>query len=224
MSRKENNNYLKDPHDKFFESTFRETAIAKDHLESVLPAELLKVIDLNSLKLDSKSYIDDSLKRYFSDVAYSADCPKTGTVLKVTFLYEHKSYTMAHPHLQLLQYMLNIWQTVEKDGKNDLFPVVIPLIVYHGEKEWNLQPFTSYFGNTSQVFSPYIPSFEYILSDCAKYSIEELKEHRFKSAALKLVMYLFKTIFDLEKMEKDFDFFLNSLILILRTNRKDRVY
>jgi predicted transposase YdaD len=59
------------PHDTFFESVFsvKENAIA--HLEVVLPPRLGKNIDLKTINIDKKSYLDDELKKYYSDIVYT---------------------------------------------------------------------------------------------------------------------------------------------------------
>ena len=42
---------LRQPHDKFFRSTFGKVEIASDFLKNYLPQELSEVVDVNTLKL-----------------------------------------------------------------------------------------------------------------------------------------------------------------------------
>ena len=96
------------PHDKFFKETFsiRENVI--DFLTGTFPPEIFKKLDLSTLTRDNNSYIDEELKEHFSDIVYTCYCKDKE--LKITLLFEHKSYSVTCPHLQLLKYLLKIWE------------------------------------------------------------------------------------------------------------------
>ncbi|SGZ20410.1 Putative uncharacterized protein [Moritella viscosa] len=59
------------PHDALFKQFLTHPETARDLLEIHLPAKLLKVCDLSTLKLESGSFIEDNLRPYYSDVLYS---------------------------------------------------------------------------------------------------------------------------------------------------------
>lgn len=61
---------------------------------------------------------------------------KNGRILSLYFLFEHKSQPEQLIALQLLGYLLGIWQSKVKQ-KESLTPI-IPLVVYHGEKVWSV--------------------------------------------------------------------------------------
>ena len=105
---------LRNPHDIFFKSIFREKENVIDHLSFTLPKELLHKIDLKAMELDNNSYLDDELKEYFSDIVYKTHYKKEHKI-RVCFLYEHKSYQPEYIHLQLLRYMLNIWNAALRE-------------------------------------------------------------------------------------------------------------
>ncbi|MDD2235434.1 MAG: Rpn family recombination-promoting nuclease/putative transposase, partial [Desulfitobacteriaceae bacterium] len=60
------------------------------------------------------------------------------------FLFEHKSYQSPLTALQLLKFMIAIWELKTNKEKQKKLPIIIPLIVYHGENRWNIQPSLSY--------------------------------------------------------------------------------
>ena len=98
---------ITNPHDKFFKETFSVQGNVIDFLQGTFPKEIFDKLDLSALTLDSNTYIDEELKEHFSDIVYSCVCKNTE--LKIALLFEHKSYPVAYPHLQLLKYLLKIW-------------------------------------------------------------------------------------------------------------------
>ena len=78
-------------------------------------------------------------------------------------LFEHKSKLYPNISLQLLGYMLSIWQSVAKSTPGKL-PVIIPLLIYHGRDQWNVGLKLSD-----------LPDYEYLLCDLSQYSADDLK-------------------------------------------------
>jgi predicted transposase/invertase (TIGR01784 family) len=195
---------INNPHDTFFKSVFSEKENAIGHLEVILPPRLGKNIDLNTIKIEKKSYLDDELKKCYSDIVYTGYY-KDSTV-KLSFLYEHKSYAVKYPHFQILRYMLNIWEMSIK--QKEKLPVVIPIIVYHGTEKWIVKPLYSYFDNIDEELMPFIPNFTYILSDLSKYSNEDIKNKVFKGIFLKAALLILKNSFHPEQLIEALDKFV----------------
>ena len=147
-------------HDKFFKETFSRLDVAQSFMEELFPQELKEKLNLQDLKRISKSFIDDELEEYFSDIIYQTNLSEQETL--VTLLFEHKSYTVPFPHIQLLQYILNIWKQEIKDGKTVL-SLVIPIVIHHGDKKWEYKSMKSYFVNLPPVLHQFIPDFDYLL-------------------------------------------------------------
>ena len=96
------------PHDKFFKETFSLRDNVIDFLKGTFPEEIFKKLDLSTLTRDNNSYIDEELKEHFSDIVYTCSCKDKE--LKITLLFEHKSYSVPCPYLQLLKYLLKRYQ------------------------------------------------------------------------------------------------------------------
>jgi hypothetical protein len=114
------------------------------------------------------------MKEYAADVLYT--CRYAGkTEVRLAFLLEHKSYVPEYPHLQLLRYMLNLW---EKDvqEKRPLRPIM-PVIVYHGTGRWHRRPFANYFGQgvMDDFLKDFLPSFDYWLTNLQERPQEEIQ-------------------------------------------------
>ncbi|CAK8743171.1 ISNCY family transposase ISSen7 [Sodalis praecaptivus] len=58
-------------------------------MEIHLPAELRAICDLNTLKLESGSFVEENLRQYFSDVLYSLKTTSGDAYVHV--LIEHQS-------------------------------------------------------------------------------------------------------------------------------------
>ena len=207
------------PHDTFFKSVFSEKENAIAHLEVVLPPRLGKNIDLSKINIEKKSFLDDELKKYYSDIVYTGYY-KNNTV-KLSFLYEHKSYTVQYPHFQVLRYMLNIWEMSMK--QKERLPIVIPIIVYHGTEKWIVKPLHSYFDNIDEELMPFIPNFTYILSDLSMYSNEDIKNKVFKGIFLKAALLILKNSFNPEKLIEALDKFVE-IGYIYKEERKGTIF
>jgi predicted transposase YdaD len=98
---------VSNPHDRFFKEVFSIRANALDFIKGAFPDKFMDKILLETLNLDTTSYVDEKLHEYFSDIVYTCSL-KAGREIKISLLFEHKSYPIKYPHLQLLRYMLNI--------------------------------------------------------------------------------------------------------------------
>ena len=98
-------------------------------------------------------------------------------------LFEHKSYLPTFPiHLQLLDYLLQIWEDDLKNGRP--LSVIIPIVVYHGEKGWEQKPFSDFFLDLPEDWRVFVPNFHYLLTDLSRMS-EELIEEKQESEYLR---------------------------------------
>ena len=73
-----------------------------------LPKEMVKLLDLDSIQLQKDSYIDEKLKKSFSDLVFQIQTKES--VGYISILFEHKSYPTEEISLQLLRYICNIWE------------------------------------------------------------------------------------------------------------------
>ncbi len=96
------------PHDQFFKATFSDKEVAKAYIRRLLDPKLVGNLELDQLTLQQTSYISKQLKPYFSDIVYT--CPYRGSLVNLTFLFEHKSRPVSYPHVQLLRYILVLFK------------------------------------------------------------------------------------------------------------------
>ncbi len=180
---------LHNPHDKIFKQIEKDPAIARDLIQGLCPEDVLACLDLSTLENDNNSYIDETLNEYYSDLVFNCKSSNPGE-LKIAILLEHKSYKPENEFLQLLRYMLSIWEAQFKQGE-PLRPVV-PLILYHGETPWKAGRFKDKLSSLDPALKPYFPDFSYIIADLGNYTEEEIKNRIFSNSANKILALLFK--------------------------------
>jgi len=183
-------NAMNTSHDALFKENFSKKENAIDLLKAVLPENVFNKIDTESMTLENASFTDKKLKQYFSDLVYR--CNFAENKIKVSFLFEHKSYFVKYPHLQLMRYILKIWEQNIK-SKAPLEPV-IPIIFYHGSKKWNYLDIQQYFNNLDIDLVRYIPSFHYDFIDLSAHSDDEIKNRLFETIENKIVASVMKNI------------------------------
>ncbi len=206
-------------HDRFFNVLFSEKAEAMEFVAKTFPAEILSKLDLETLELDTTEYVDNKLRTNYSDVVYN--CKYGNSQIKISLLFEHKSYIESYPHLQLLGYMLKIWLKQIKQKQN-LTPI-IPIIFYHGEREWKNKKFIEYFDGVDEVLERFIPKFDYQLVDTSSYTDDEIIE-LFEGLQLQIGMLVMKNIFDEQKILRELDKIFAGLNKLLQTEQGEQFF
>ena len=195
------------PHDKFFKDMLSDIDNAKSFFKDYLPPDILKAIDLNTLRICKDSFIEKDLKEFFSDILYEVSITDKKNYLYL--LFEHKSGLEKQIHLQLLQYMIKIWRLHIKQ-KGFPLPVIIPLVLYHGNQKWNVPIDFGGLFDVKKGFKAYLPDFDYILYDLSKYTDEDIKGEVILKAALMLFKYIKKP--ELIKKSVEIFLLLNSIM------------
>nr|AKN35967.1 Mobile element protein [Vibrio tasmaniensis] len=179
---------------------------AKDLLDIHLPAELRDICDLTTLKLESGSFIEESLRPYYSDVLYSLSTSQGNGY--VYALIEHQSRPDKNMAFRLMRYAIAAMQQHLEAGHEHL-PLVIPLQFYHGkvspypyEMNW-----LKGFANPDQAKALYTQDFP--LVDVTVISDDDIMQHR-RIALLELVQK--------HARHRDIMDFLEPLVTLLLTD------
>ncbi|PID63223.1 MAG: hypothetical protein CR974_02165 [Gammaproteobacteria bacterium] len=214
--------FVPQSHDKFFKSLFSKKAAVQDVVRTLLPAEVAGHIDVDSLTLAHTEYIDDKLKGHYSDIVYHGryDNAGEGVDIQVALLFEHKSAPEKYPHLQLLRYLLNAWETQIKQ-KQALTPI-IPIIFYHGLSEWDKRPLGDYFGKTDSTLQHFLPDFDYLLIDAVRRSDGELKA--LHNLELQMGLLVMKNIFDSQGLLQNLSLILSEINTLLQSEKGKRAF
>jgi len=219
MPRKKKEKKLAQPHARTFEYVFKEKETAASLLKEYLPVKIRNKLDFNSLKISNDTFLDKRLKDYFSDLLYEIKLKSSYKAALIYILFEHKSREEWFTCLQLLKYLVRIWEQFLKQNKEAKYlPVIIPLVIYHGKPKWSIsENFISLFEETTDL-EQYIPDFSYNLYDISHMPDEDIQG----TPLLKIFLTTFKYIYSPELRNKLWDIF--KLFLELRDKTKKSEY
>ncbi len=181
---------LSNPHDRFFKEVWSRKAIGRDFLRRYLPREVVAMLDLKALELVKGSFVDPQLREYHSDLLYRLRL-KDGEPALAYVLLEHKRQPKRSTPLQLLGYIVQLWQqAAEQSNGSGRVPPVIPVVVYHGDQPWP-------YGQTLQSalpfpapLAPYLPDFRYVLCDLSGLDAAEIQGNALLRVALLTMKYI----------------------------------
>jgi predicted transposase/invertase (TIGR01784 family) len=204
MPRKKKEKTLPQPHDRMFEYVFKEKETAASMLKEYLPVKIRNKLDFRSLKISNDTFLDKRLKDYFSDLLYEIKLKSSYKAVLIYILFEHKSREEWFTCLQLLKYLVRIWEQFLKQNKEAKYlPVIIPLVIYHGKSKWELSKrFISLFEDTTDL-EEYIPDFGFNLYDISHMPDEDIQG----TPLLKIFLTTFKYIYSPELRNKLWDIF-----------------
>ncbi|CBW75002.1 Hypothetical cytosolic protein [Mycetohabitans rhizoxinica HKI 454] len=118
------------PHDALFKQFLTHPETARDFLSLHLPTQWLAQCDLDTLRLESGSFVEEDLRAYYSDVLWSLQTRQGDGY--VYALIEHQSRPERHMAFRLIRYAIAAMQRHLEAG-HDQLPLVIPLLFYHGQ-------------------------------------------------------------------------------------------
>ena len=127
------------PHDALFKSFLTHPDTARDFMEIHLPKDLRELCDLDSLKLESASFVDEKLRAPHSDILWSVKTREGDGYIYVVI--EHQSREDIHMAFRLMRYSMAVMQRHIEHDKRRPLPLVIPMLFYHGSRSpypWSL--------------------------------------------------------------------------------------
>ncbi|MDX2042057.1 MAG: Rpn family recombination-promoting nuclease/putative transposase [Acidobacteriota bacterium] len=185
------NNKLANPHDLFFKSLVGRRKVAVQFLKSYLPVEVTAAIDWRTLERVDGSFVTEELSEHFSDLIFRVKLKK-GEAVYVYVLLEHKSTPEKWVALQLLDYIVGLWQRAKDSGEPQL-PIVIPVVFYHGRRHWNIgTKLSDLMPEVTQTqWRRFVPDFEYHLCDLSSYEDKEIVGASGLQSGLLLLKHIF---------------------------------
>ena len=127
------------PHDALFRALVDDPAAAGALLRDHLPAEIATRLADAPPVLEDASFVDDELRATRGDRLYRVALAD-GRPAYVHVLLEHKSAPDPRTPLQVLGYMLRIWERFagRDAAKLAALPPIVPLVLYHGRAPWTV--------------------------------------------------------------------------------------
>lgn len=150
------------PHDHFFRRTFDVVANTHALLSHKLPTDVLRHIRLESLQPAKETFLNVGEQEKRLDLLYSS-LLNDGTEVLIYLLLEHKSYIDRTVALQLLEYVLRIQRWRKRNEQEPC--VVIPVLIYHGDKLWDEPTSLRDKVQTHDELRPFVPDMQVVFVD-----------------------------------------------------------
>jgi predicted transposase YdaD len=180
-------------HDKLCWTAFEDVKDAVAELRSVLPKGLVERLDWLTLAPLPERFVDEVMRGSQADRLYQARYGDSDALVYV--LWEHKSDVDKWTLLQLLRYMVRIWEhCLAKDPPPLTLPPIIPVIIHHSETGWTATTrFQGLFESTlmvDEILQRLTPSFEVVIDDISHRTDAELRARALGPMALLALLFL----------------------------------
>jgi predicted transposase/invertase (TIGR01784 family) len=213
-----------------FKAVFSMKEVVLDFLQNTLPAEVLALYQLDTMELETASYLGPDLAKTFSDVVWQV--PGPNGKLHTAFLFEHKYAGDTHVSLQLLEYICAIMRKDISGGEKPRF--VLPILVYQGKKNWRPKSIVEILGLKNSILERFVPNFDFIFEHLSKDLQKKLARYK-----LELTRYVILTLGAVnesdyeeqmlgkmvqahEALQQNEQLFAQSLSYLFRTSRVDK--
>jgi predicted transposase/invertase (TIGR01784 family) len=148
------------PSDKLIKKIFSRKQEAIDFFTEYLPPGLMENLDLENMISGKENFVGLEWDESRTDQLYQIPL-KSGSLVYIYLLFEHKSYYDPKVFLQLLEYLSKIYRWQFDHHKK--LQIILPFVFYHGEEKWDLGlSFAEMFDleKNPKEFQSYIPNFQ----------------------------------------------------------------
>ena len=198
---------LPHPHDALFMAAFEEPAHAAALLRELVPASVGALIDWDTLRGETGSFVEPALAKRHSDLVFSARL-RTGTQSLAYVILEHQSTGDRTMPLRALTYEVRIWNRVRKMNPFAQLPPILVVVVSHAPGGW------THARTLAELFDPAVPAsaalarlvpgVPLIIDDLAHCSNDDLRRRKLP-AFPKLALWLLRDARDRKRLLRNFD-------------------
>ena len=179
------------PHDALFRALVSSPSRAGALLTEYLPEPVAALLDPETPpEAVEGSFVDADAARTQCDALFRVRL-RTGHDARIYVLLEHKSGVDAATPLQILKYMVGIWQReIESGTARDRLPPIVPLVFFHGGGRWTAARSVVEMIDAPEALAPLLRDFAYVLHDLGEIEplrLSETPEVRAGLLALRVV-------------------------------------
>lgn len=175
---------------------FENPELCSQLLRSYTKIPQLQHVKAEDIEDVSERYIHMFTEERAADVVKRVRLSERESMFLIS-LIEHKSYVDYNVTMQILRYMVYIWEDYEKEmerqhkgitkTKDFKYPFILPIVYYEGAKRWTAASSLKDRILLSESFLPYIPDFTYKLIQLNEYTRQELTQKRDELSLLMLI-------------------------------------
>ncbi|MBF0184641.1 MAG: Rpn family recombination-promoting nuclease/putative transposase [Magnetococcales bacterium] len=158
-------NEIFQPHDLLFKTLMSHPETAGGFLQEHLPPELSRLLAPEPPQPVEGTFVEEHLRPYYSDRLFEAKTI-TGKPVSLYFLIEHKSFEDNRAAWQLFQSMYAFMKQKTRENKKwQKLPAMVPLLLYHGEKEWRFPNEFLALIDADEAITPWLLNFRFPVVD-----------------------------------------------------------
>ena len=209
MSQEFTNEKVKDSSSKII---FKDPILCAQFLRGYVDIPILKSVKPEGIEDVTERYVHMFAEERNSDVVKKVHIEMSETPFFLVSLIEHKSNVDYNVVMQILRYMVFIWEDYEREmerqhrgiskTKSFKYPPILPVIFYDGADNWTAADELHERILFSDMFAKYIPDYQCILVQLKDYSNAELL---MKKEELSIVMLIdkLKSALDYAELNKE---------------------
>lgn len=166
---------------------FGDAQLCSQFLHGYVNIPLLKDVRPEDIKDVTERYVHMFVEERNADVVKKVHLRQENIPFYMVSLIEHESQVDYNVVMQILRYIIYIWEDYEKEQeklhpgisktKGFRYPPVLPIIYYEGAEEWTAAQELKERVFLSDALTEYIPNFKCVLVKLRDYSNAELMEH-----------------------------------------------
>ena len=177
------------PHDRLFKALMSHPETAGAFLRESLPPEVSRLLVPEPPQLVEGSFVEERLRAYYSDRLFQTRTI-SGRLLLLYTLVEHKSYEDERVGWQFHRGMYACMeQAVRENGQWKKLPAILPLLLYHGQKEWRIPNEFIFLVDADEALRPWLLNFCFPVVDLGPIPDGQLSRHARLRAGLLALKY-----------------------------------
>jgi len=191
----ERDEVIQSPHDRLVNLTLQQIEAARSLIANHLPDELVQHLKLDTLVPADTSLIDRNLRRRFADRLFSVEVSDeifSSLRMRTKYVYvllliDHKSTDDPEVLVQMLGYILRIWENFLANSQ-PLVPI-LPWVLYNGVGPWRAARSLAELIPVPESWKRYIPALELPILDIGRMDDAAMSGEPILHATLKLLKY-----------------------------------
>ena len=210
------------PHDALVRWAFSQREHAIGLLKAALPADVVRVVDWGTVRVDKDSFVDEALRSRYSDVIIEARLRSGGGPIFFYALVEHQRDVEPLMVFRVLTYLVRLWDRLVRDKRATReLPPILPVVIHHSERGWTaavaFQDIVAGEGPARAALDRYIPHFEVRLFDLREQPerAERLVEESL-TALGRVVIWCLSVAGDDDRLERELGRMRDALDEVLR--------
>ena len=175
---------------------FGNAELCSQFLRNYMDMPILQDIQAEDIEDVSERYVPMFTEERYADTVKRVKLSENNTLFFIS-LIEHKTKVDYNVSMQLLRYMVYIWEDYEKEmerahkgitkTKDFKYPPILPIVYYEGSGEWTAVRNFQDRVLLSDAFGAFTPRFLYKLIQLQKYNMQDLVD---KNDELSFVMLI----------------------------------